>query len=143
MALYNPENLGDGSSHIIVTMRFLLPFSVSILLAGCASSLSIRADVNGSSPSSGDTGNSTSSNPPTNLPPPDYEGPFTVQTAVQIDAPLDKVWDAFTDFAKYPEWYLCSTGFETCCLPRLTDCDPLPRNPFVCVSIRFAERMMH
>ncbi|KAI0651198.1 hypothetical protein C8Q79DRAFT_18231 [Trametes meyenii] len=41
---------------------------------------------------------------PSNLPPPSYNGPFTVNATVTIDAPIDKVWEILLDFPKYTEW---------------------------------------
>ncbi|KAI0670244.1 hypothetical protein C8Q78DRAFT_974820 [Trametes maxima] len=40
---------------------------------------------------------------PTNLPPPSYSGPFTVNASITIDAPIDKVWEVLLDFPKYTE----------------------------------------
>ncbi|RPD63311.1 hypothetical protein L226DRAFT_459831 [Lentinus tigrinus ALCF2SS1-7] len=47
---------------------------------------------------------STGASPPqSNLPEPSYTGAFTAYVSVDIDAPIDKVWDVLADFTKYPE----------------------------------------
>ena len=48
---------------------------------------------------------STGTSPPqSNLPEPSYTGPFTAYVSVDIDAPIDTVWNVLADFTKYPEW---------------------------------------
>lgn len=41
---------------------------------------------------------------PTNLPAPTYSGPLTISVSVDIDAPIEKVWEDLLDFPKYGEW---------------------------------------
>ena len=48
---------------------------------------------------------STGTSPPqSNLPEPSYTGPFTAYVSVDIDAPIDTVWNVLADFTQYPEW---------------------------------------
>ncbi|KAI0659644.1 hypothetical protein C8Q70DRAFT_1154379 [Cubamyces menziesii] len=42
--------------------------------------------------------------PTTNLPAPTYSGPLTISVSVDIDAPIEKVWEVLLDFPKYGEW---------------------------------------
>ncbi|TFK93255.1 hypothetical protein K466DRAFT_479023 [Polyporus arcularius HHB13444] len=45
-----------------------------------------------------------SSNAKSNLPPPSRAGVVIFYVTSDIDAPIEKVWVALTDFEKYPEW---------------------------------------
>ncbi|OSD00007.1 hypothetical protein PYCCODRAFT_1414884 [Trametes coccinea BRFM310] len=41
---------------------------------------------------------------PSNLPEPSYTGALVVSVSIEIDAPIERVWDALLDFPKYKEW---------------------------------------
>ncbi|KAI0776749.1 hypothetical protein BD413DRAFT_228293 [Trametes elegans] len=41
---------------------------------------------------------------PSNLPEPTYSGTLVVNVTVEIDAPIEKVWQILLDFPKYREW---------------------------------------
>ena len=42
--------------------------------------------------------------PPTNLPPPSFDGVFVANATAFINASIDTVWDVLSDFPKYPDW---------------------------------------